>query len=443
MSSQLVLTPPHNPLPKEPLRLVGGASRCDGTVELRHRGKWGRVGKRGGVWTEEDSAAVCRDLDCGSAVSGDERDGFPDSPSWDISPVCMKRRKTKVRDCVYDDTVSSWLGAEVMCSDLLNRPVLSLSVTVGASQVQDSQVQVSQVQVSQVQVSQVQVSQVQVSQVGVQVVRVQLGSQFSVQCSVKPQFPGGSFQLLSPSGNHTLPAVNHSAHFLFNHTGPAHKGDYTCVYHLQVFNHSFTSESERLELRLGVQWFNLIIRVLIILLITLLFILPLCYCYYKREGNDPGERAQREGSDPGERAQMEGSDPERAQREGSDPERAQREGSDPERAQREGSDDPERAQREGSDPERAQREGSDPERAQREGSDPERAQREGSDPERAQREGSDPERAQREGSDPERAQREGSDPERAQREGSDPERAQREGSDPERAQREGSDPERA
>uniref|UniRef100_A0AAV2K235 SRCR domain-containing protein n=1 Tax=Knipowitschia caucasica TaxID=637954 RepID=A0AAV2K235_KNICA len=357
-----VLLPVDSRACAQPLRLVGGASRCAGTVELRLRGEWRRVWKNSEVWTEEDSAAVCRDLDCGSAVSGRKRRGFPDSLVWWISPDCMKRRKTKVRDCVYDDTFSHTSGVEVMCSDLLNRPVLSLSVTVGASQVQDSQVQDSQVQVSQV---------------GVQVVRVQLGSQFSVQCSVKPQFPGGSFQLLSPSGNHTLPAVNHSAHFLFNHTGPAHKGNYTCVYHLQVFNHSFTSESERLELRLGAR-------------------------------SDPAERAQREGSDPGERAQREGSDPgERAQREGSDPgERAQREGSDPgERAQREGSDPGERAQREGNDPgERAQREGSDPgKRAQREGSDPgERAQREGSDPgERAQREGSDPgERAQREGNDP-------------------------------------------
>uniref|UniRef100_A0AAV2J4U5 SRCR domain-containing protein n=1 Tax=Knipowitschia caucasica TaxID=637954 RepID=A0AAV2J4U5_KNICA len=252
----------------EPLRLVGGASRCAGTVELRYSGEWRRVEKERAVWTEEELAAVCRDLDCGSAVSARRRGGFPHSRVWVISPVCMKRRKTKVRECVYDVpfSYSSLSGVEVMCSDLLNRPVLSLSVTVGASQVQDSQVQDSQVQDSQVQDSQVQdsqvqdsqvqdsqvqVSQVQVSQVGVQVVRVQLGSQFSVQCSVKPQFPGGSFQLLSPSGNHTLPAVNHSAHFLFNHTGPAHKGNYTCVYHLQVFGHSFTSESERLELRLG------------------------------------------------------------------------------------------------------------------------------------------------------------------------------------------------
>uniref|UniRef100_A0AAV2LRP4 SRCR domain-containing protein n=1 Tax=Knipowitschia caucasica TaxID=637954 RepID=A0AAV2LRP4_KNICA len=230
----------------EPLRLVEGASRCVGTLELRHRGEWRRVtfDRRG--WTEEDSAAVCRDLDCGSAVSGPQKDGFPVTTVWVISPVCIRRRKSKVRECVLGQPFPSRYGVKLMCSDLLNRPVLSLYVTVGVSQVQ-----VSQVQDSQIQDSQIQVSQVQVSQVGVQVVRVQLGSQFLVQCSVKPQFPGGSFQLLSPSGSHTLPAVNHSAHFLFNHTGRAHKGDYTCVYHLQVFNHSFTSKSERLELRLG------------------------------------------------------------------------------------------------------------------------------------------------------------------------------------------------
>uniref|UniRef100_A0AAV2LJP0 SRCR domain-containing protein n=1 Tax=Knipowitschia caucasica TaxID=637954 RepID=A0AAV2LJP0_KNICA len=367
----------------EPLRLVGGASRCAGTVEVRHRGEWGRV-EKDGVWTEEELAAVCRDLDCGSAVSGRHRDGFPDSPAWWISAVCMKRRKTKVRECVYDYTFSSSYGVEVMCSDLLNRPVLSLSVTVGASQVQDSQVQDSQVQDSQVQDSQVQDS----------------------QCSVKPQFPGGSFQLLSPSGNHTLPAVNHSAHFLFNHTGPAHKGNYTCVYHLQVFNHSFTSKSERLELRLGARI-------------------------------NPGERAQRERSDPGERAQREGSDPgERAQRERSDPgERAQREGNDPgERAQREGSDPGERAQREGSDQvdtwwipggyQKRREEETDQERREEEMDQEERREEE-TDQERREEE-TDQERRREEETDQERREEETDQEERRREEETDQKRREEE-----------------
>uniref|UniRef100_A0AAV2KDA4 Uncharacterized protein n=1 Tax=Knipowitschia caucasica TaxID=637954 RepID=A0AAV2KDA4_KNICA len=228
---------------------------------------WGGGG-RGGGWGGGEGGGGVGGGGGGGGVGGGGGGGGGEnhySRVWEIYSNCTKRRKTKVRECVLNYSFHfSSSGVEVLCSDLLNRPVLSLSVTQGFSQVEDFQAPVPQV-----------------FQVGVQVVRVQLGSQFLVQCSVKPQFPGGSFQLLSPSGNHTLPAVNHSAHFLFNHTGPAHKGNYTCVYHLQVFNHSFTSESERLELRLGVLKFNLIIRVLIIPLMILLFTLPQCYCYYK------------------------------------------------------------------------------------------------------------------------------------------------------------------
>ncbi|CAL1586987.1 unnamed protein product [Knipowitschia caucasica] len=237
----------------EPVRLVGGSGRCDGILELRHRGDWRRVKTSFDIWTLMETAAACRDLGCGSAVKQKERWDFPKSPVWGVLSYCLW--SASLRECISEEDSTSSKGVELVCSDLLNRPILSLVVTVGVSQVE--------------------------VQVEVQAVRVQLGSQFLVQCSVKPQFPGGSFQLLSPSGNHTLPAVNHSAHFLFNHTGPAHKGNYTCVYHLQVFNHSFTSESERLELRLGALDSDLIIRVLMILLLKLLYIFPL-YCKVKR-----------------------------------------------------------------------------------------------------------------------------------------------------------------
>ncbi|XP_055004261.1 antigen WC1.1-like [Boleophthalmus pectinirostris] len=205
----------------EPIRLVGGASRCAGTVEVKHRGEWRRV-KPFGDWNQEHTAGVCRDLDCGSAVYGEERDDFPESRVWWVTADCVKTYL--VRGCVVASSSSS-SGLEVVCSELLNRPIISVSVSDGASELQP------------------------------QGVRVQLGSKFRVKCSVEPQYPGGSFRLLSPAAppaqNRTLPAVNHSAHFLFSDADHAHKGNYTCVYLLQVFNHNFSSQSHTLQLSVG------------------------------------------------------------------------------------------------------------------------------------------------------------------------------------------------
>ncbi|KAF3857848.1 hypothetical protein F7725_011049 [Dissostichus mawsoni] len=81
-------------------------------------------------------------------------------------------------------------------------------------------------------------------QQGFQVFR---GSNFSISCSIQPQYPGGSFLLSSSTHNYTQPAVNHSAHFLFPAADPAHQGNYSCVYHLLVRSHSFSSESRLLS----------------------------------------------------------------------------------------------------------------------------------------------------------------------------------------------------
>uniref|UniRef100_A0A8C6U7M6 SRCR domain-containing protein n=1 Tax=Neogobius melanostomus TaxID=47308 RepID=A0A8C6U7M6_9GOBI len=115
---------------KEPLRLVGGASRCEGTVEAELRGEWRRV-TASGSWDLEEAAVMCRDLDCGSPVSAEEREGS-DSEVWGVDPYCVK--ESSVRECLYDESSPSLL--QVICSDSV-RLVGGRSLCSGSLQIQD------------------------------------------------------------------------------------------------------------------------------------------------------------------------------------------------------------------------------------------------------------------------------------------------------------------
>uniref|UniRef100_A0A8D0AJR6 SRCR domain-containing protein n=1 Tax=Sander lucioperca TaxID=283035 RepID=A0A8D0AJR6_SANLU len=206
----------------EPVRLVGGASRCAGTLQVKHQREWRPVG---GYYdwplkqTPEIAAAACRELDCGSAVSVKERESSVRSVWW-IRSNCVQSGSA-LRECAA--SLYSAYILDLTCSYLLLQPNISVSSSMdGVSEAQ---------------------------QQGFQVFR---GSTFNISCSIQPQYPGGSFQLTFTSSNSThnstQPAVNHSAHFLFPAAEPAHQGTYSCVYHLYVFSQNFSSESCLLSL---------------------------------------------------------------------------------------------------------------------------------------------------------------------------------------------------
>ncbi|XP_067433197.1 uncharacterized protein [Thunnus thynnus] len=219
----------------EPVRLVGGASRCAGTLEVK-QGEWRPVSYS--YWSLKEAAAACRDLDCGSAVSTGSTNEASDRSVWWINPDCV-HSGSALRDCASSSSSSSIV--ELTCSGksisdiiydsnifavadyLLVQPIIFVSSTMdGVSEVQQQGFQVRQ------------------------------GSNFTISCSVQPQYPGGSFQLTFTSSNtahnYTQPAVNHSADFLFPAADPAHQGSYSCVYGIYVFAHNFSSKSHLLSL---------------------------------------------------------------------------------------------------------------------------------------------------------------------------------------------------
>ncbi|XP_037638412.1 soluble scavenger receptor cysteine-rich domain-containing protein SSC5D-like [Sebastes umbrosus] len=93
----------------ESVRLVGGDSRCAGTLELKHQRGWRPVDGRYSGWTLKEAAAACRDLDCGSAVSVEQRKESSVRSVWLIRSVCVQSGYT-LRECATSDSSSSILN---------------------------------------------------------------------------------------------------------------------------------------------------------------------------------------------------------------------------------------------------------------------------------------------------------------------------------------------
>ncbi|XP_054908791.1 scavenger receptor cysteine-rich type 1 protein M130-like [Poeciliopsis prolifica] len=221
------------------IRLVGEASRCAGRLEMFHQEEWRPVDGYDPHWNMNSVAAVCAALDCGSAVSARKSDESSERPVWRIWSLCFQSGSA-LKNCLPDDDTNDQSN-EIICSGLLVEPLIFLSSStdgVSTGRKQGSE--------------------------------LLIGSEFSIMCSIRPQYAGGSFQLIFSTSNYTqnqtLPAVNHSALFLFAAAGHAHQGTYRCLYHVYVFSHNFWSMSQPLNLTVSAHLTALITRLVVVLL---------------------------------------------------------------------------------------------------------------------------------------------------------------------------------
>ncbi|CAL8389197.1 unnamed protein product [Arctogadus glacialis] len=180
------------------VRLVGGASGCEGDLQVRHQGQWRPVvhgsgrGSVGGV--------VCRQLGCGALV--------------DVG-------QAPERPLAGAPTAAARLALPVVCSDILVSPNISVS------------------------------SMMDPWRQGRDGPSVLKGHSFTVTCSVRPRYPGGSLLLLFSGSNGTAlsePNYNRTAHFRFPAAVSAQQGNYTCVYRVMYRSRLFTSRSSVLSI---------------------------------------------------------------------------------------------------------------------------------------------------------------------------------------------------
>ncbi|XP_041826618.1 scavenger receptor cysteine-rich type 1 protein M130-like [Melanotaenia boesemani] len=90
----------------DPVRLVGGASRCAGRLEMK-LGEWTPVD--GYRWTLETAAVICEHLNCGSAVSVGKRKEASRRSVWSIESDCIQSGSL-LRECATPDHGDSILN---------------------------------------------------------------------------------------------------------------------------------------------------------------------------------------------------------------------------------------------------------------------------------------------------------------------------------------------
>uniref|UniRef100_A0A671TTR9 SRCR domain-containing protein n=1 Tax=Sparus aurata TaxID=8175 RepID=A0A671TTR9_SPAAU len=104
------------------VQLLGDLSRCAGELEVKQHGVWRKVDQEKSQWNLKTADAVCRQLDCGSAVSTGPIQSLPPVPVWRINSTCFESGSA-VSDCASTTTDYTNYNLEVKCSGNISKHI--------------------------------------------------------------------------------------------------------------------------------------------------------------------------------------------------------------------------------------------------------------------------------------------------------------------------------
>ncbi|KAF0032258.1 hypothetical protein F2P81_014548 [Scophthalmus maximus] len=233
----------------------GGVTRCSGRVEIYHKYAWTTV--CGDSWHLNDAMVVCRQLDCGTAVSTTRSAhfGWGPGPIW-LNVACSGYEGV-IKDCRHgrfeEHACPHREDASVICSVNFENEGLYQCQYHHQSQIRFSSADFRTSLSDPVRLSvtvplqQPNISLTSPDGAGLlwsaEAAVVTRGHGFVITCSISKHYPGGVFSLIFSGSNitDTEPAVDHSATFEFPVAGYQHQGNYSCVYKVTLSSRTFTS----------------------------------------------------------------------------------------------------------------------------------------------------------------------------------------------------------